>query len=262
MTVMGFGIADLKNAFAGERVWLVGNGPSAESWTTEEMRRLGGFVFGMNRCWRESPRTGTGFSDTDFHTFLAGHHFDDLMAGRVESGTVFIPRRFLRLMVPMNRWPNDRRKNKSPIFSINLAERWNYRRFGRPWGYDFDTGSVASTFAGHLALALSVYMGFTEILLVGYDLNNGEGHFFDKSDEKPTSPPNFNREGMVRWFDPVGEWLVAGEHPDVEPEFGAARTLARPLIVNCNPGSAIRVFPFASKQDIESGAFQHKGVQK
>jgi len=188
--IHGFGIIDLKDAFSGERVWLIGNGPSAESWTMEEMRGLGGYIFGMNRCWRKSPRTEEGFDGTDFHTFIAGHHFDDMMAGRVHSGTCFIPSRFTRLMVPLSRWPPDKRKTKCPLVSISLRERWNSSDGGRPFGYAFHRGGVISTFAGHLAVALSVYMGFAEIILVGYDLNDGEGHFFDKADGPATSPPN------------------------------------------------------------------------
>lgn len=254
--VVGFGIADLKDAFLGERVWLVGNGPSAESWSMDEMRGLGGYVFGMNRCWRPSPRTGEGFDHTDFHCFVAGHHFDDLMAGRVNTGTAFVPLCFAQLMIPKSRWPADRRKNKCPLVAIRLTRRHNSSHSGRPFGFNYDNGSVVSTFAGHLALTLAVYLGFAEILLVGYDLNNGEGHFFDKPGSA-TSPKGFNRENMVKWFDQAAVWLSEGENPEEVRTFGAMwGTRTRPLIVNCNPGSAIRVFPFASKKEIRDGALE------
>ena len=232
---MGFGISDLRGAFEGDRVWIVGNGPSAENWQMEEMRDLGGYVFGTNRCWMASPRTGARFVDTDFHTFVSGQHFDDLISGRVSTGTAFIPSRFARLLIP------------SPAMGVHFItvslfdERWNAAADGRPFGYDFD-GEVVSTFAGHLALALAVYMGFAQILLVGFDANDCEGHFFDKG--PPLLPAGFKRDSMVLWFDAVRDWLVS---PDGGP---------KPRILNTNPDSAIRVFPFVTKEAITHGALE------
>ncbi len=233
-------IQALRGAFKGDRVWIVGNGPSAENWSIEEMRDFGGHVFGVNRCWRTSPRTGACFQWTDFHTFVSGHHYDDLMHGRVHTGTAFMPSRYTPLMVNHVRL-KEFQKTGPEVVEVNLSNaRWNSSADGRPWNFHFDRSRVVSTFAGHLALALAVYMGFSDVLLVGFDARDGEGHFFDKLDGPRTSPVGFKRDQMVKWFDAIGEWMIGSDC----------------RIWNTNPESAIRVFPFATKEEIRDGILE------
>lgn len=207
----------------------------------EELRDLGGYVFGTNRCWRTSPRTGSTFQGTDFHTFVSGHHFDDLMNGRVKTGIAFMPARFSHLK--QRHHSAEKFADTGPkVLEVNLFEGiWNSAADGRPWSIDFDRGRVVSTFAGHLALALACYLGFDEIILVGYDANDGEGHFFDRDDGPRSVPIGFKRDQMVKWFDAVAEWILWEE---------ASRNVR---IVNTNPDSAIKVFPFVTKEELLNG---------
>lgn len=199
----------------------------------DELRELGGVTFGTNRCWRKSPRTGATFQDTDYHCFVAGHHFDDLMGGRVRTDTAFLPSRFSRML--QTRWPHRRRRFRGNMVSVNIVEsHWNTAQYGKPFQTHFDRGTCVATFAGQLAMALSCYMGFTEIMLIGFDARDGEGHFFD---EEPSAgnPPGFKRESMRGWFPAIKEWT---DVHSIE-------------VVNCDPESALPQFPRMTKDEVK-----------
>jgi hypothetical protein len=232
---------EMKDAHVGERVWVIGNGPSAEQWQMDELRELGGVTLGTNQCWRESPRTGSCFKDAQWHTFVAGHHFDNLMAGRVNAERAFVPYRYWKFLA--TRWPENRRKVKSALISTPiLDDKWPSGKRGKPFQYNFDQRQCAANFAGQLALALSAFMGFTEIILIGFDANDGEGHFFDK-DLTKHAPPGFSRAPMRQWFDAIGEW--ARSRPDVD-------------LVNTSEGSAITQIPIRRKSEVVDGILSRR----
>lgn len=226
----------MKGTMGGKRVWLIGNGPSAEHWTMEELAELGGATFGINRCWRTSPRTGASFDGTDYHTFVAGHHFDNLMAGRVDTKIAFVPYRYWKFL--STRWPPNRRKVKAAMVSTPILDSaWPSGKRGKPFQYEFDTRQCVANFGGQLALALCAFMGFTEIYLIGFDANDGEGHFFDE-DLAKHAPPGFSRQPMRQWFKAIGEW--ADEHPEVR-------------LVNTSSESAITEIARKTKDEVVDG---------
>lgn len=224
-------IASFNNRHCGERAWIVGNGPSAEQWMMEELRSLGGVVMGTNRCWRKSPRTGATFQDTDYHTFVAGHHFDDTMAGHVLTDTAFIPARYSKFMG--TRWQLSRRRFKGNIIFIPTIDAWK-SQYGKPFHFHFERGGCVANFAGQLAIALCAFMGFSEMLLLGFDANDCEGHFFD-DDTNKGKPPGFSRKPMRQWFDSIAEW---------------ARVDGRTTIINCSATSAIDQLPRMPKEEV------------
>lgn len=228
-------IKTVKDIHSGDRVWIIGNGPSAEQWTMEDFSMLGGVTFSTNRSWRVSPRTGACFRGTDYHTFVAGHHFEDLMAGKVDTKMAFVPDRYFKFME--SRWPASRRKVKSTIVNTPISDTaWPSGKRGKPFHYEFDRMRCVANFAGQLAIALSAFMAFSEIYLVGFDARDGEGHFFDK-ELVTNSPPGFSRQPMRQWFDAIAQWASESET----------------TLVNTNPDSAITQLPTKTKEEVVDG---------
>lgn len=229
-------IAKYRDRHVGQTAWLLGNGPSALNWTMAEIRHAcwdyGGKTIGINRCWRKQNKVEPfheGFQSTDYHCFVAGHHFDDWCAGRVLSKTAFVPVRLAHFITGgFTKYRGAGSWVPLPI----IDQGWDSGINGRPFVWDF-TGRtrVPSTFAGLTALQLAAFMGFSRIVLIGYDAHDNEGHFFDGG---VPEVKGFKRAAMVLWFTEVAHWAR---------ESGVD-------VINANPASAITQLPTMTKEQV------------
>lgn len=98
---------------------------------------------------------------------------------------------------------------------------------GHPGLYDKDRTRIHfGGNSGYQAINLAVHMGFSRMLLVGYDMRIVEqrGHFFGDHPRPLARQSNYN--GFVRNFDSI-------------------QRVYRDRIVNCTPGSALKAFQHA-----------------
>ncbi|MBX9757215.1 MAG: hypothetical protein K2Y29_00450 [Beijerinckiaceae bacterium] len=98
-------------------------------------------------------------------------------------------------------------------------------------GLSVDPGAIASGFnSGYGALGMAIMRGASEVFLLGYDMN-GPGHFHRGYD----------------WFCRFG----VRQYPTWAAMFSRlAERSGETRVINCNPASAIRCFPFASIDEV------------
>lgn len=219
---------DFKDAHKGERVWLLGNGPSAREWTREDLAKLGGRIIGINRSWKPSDDGKfQGFQDTDYHCFVSGSHAYDVCAGKVRTGVVFLPEA-LRWVVQGSEC--DGHQPDRCFFRV-LSGGYSPSAFR----FDLDRG-VMTKFAGYFSVQLAAWMGFSEIFLIGFDAGDRQGHAYDADPTKGRG----TRDGHRRWFRGVADWANAKN----------ARRPGCVRVLNCFEGSRIEFFERRSRDEV------------
>ena len=170
-------VADFKNLHAGERAFLLGNGPSLAK-VYERLPELSreGWTIGMNRSWQPPPSSDFSFM-ADYHCFVNHTHAIDILNGSN------VPRVATFCL-------------DGPGTDGLLTMRQIAGCTENSFRYDLEHGSDAP-FAGLFALKLAAYMGFGEIWLLGYDACD-RGHHCD--DRKT------GRRGHVTWFAGAFQW--------------------------------------------------------
>lgn len=215
---------EFKDRHKGERVWIIGNGPSARNWTMEELRELGGCVMGVNASWKPSPDgTYAGFQDTEYHSYVSGTHGYDVCKGSVRTGTVFMPRTSAWIV-------SDAKCKVDSDFCLVGIMNSGYQP--QRFRYDIDKG-VMTKFAGYFAVQVCAWMGFDQFMLVGFSAGDYEAHACDDEPYKG----RVTREGMRRWFQGVGHWAL---------ETKGKR------IINCDPTSKIPYFDKLDKDEVRA----------
>lgn len=194
-----------KDIHRGLRVVIVGNGPSAEQYFGKHFDAV---VMGVNRSWQYPIGPARYFAT------MNSSHFNDVFMGkhRPAPHTVFarasIRNRYRSLKHCRYGWYVvfvEQEGTSSPEnFSVDLTQ------------------FVAHCFSGIFAIQVALYMGFSEIYLVGFDAHDGEGHA--GADNSVTG----RRSPQLPFYVPAAK--VARERGQ--------------LIVNCNQDSAIRCFDF------------------
>lgn len=185
--------------------WLLGNGPSLNDWTPKEVRALGGATFGINRSWQRFPQT-------DYHCLIAGAQLPALLEGHVGARVAFVPQHL--------RWLFHDSKFEGEVRFVQQASS--------RWQIPAARLEFSGTFAGLMALQLAVQIGFTQLVLLGFDGRSSDGHFY--------APGVMSgRAHMVPALLPAAEWL---ESRGVE-------------VLNANPESAIPWWPKLTKPELK-----------
>lgn len=207
MTVVTAYLDELRDRHVGERVWLLGNGPSLNEWTPKDVRELGGATLGINRSWQRFPRT-------DYHCLIAGAQLPALLEGHVGARVAFVP--------TQTKWMFHASKFQGDVCFV----RQSGSRFFN-FQHDICSRGFVGTFGGLLALQLAAHMGFSTIVLLGFDGRSSDGHFY---------APNVRggRDHMVAALHPAATWL---DGLGVE-------------VLNANPESAIPWWPRLTRAEL------------
>ncbi len=190
----------LRNMESGP-VALLGNGPSLKLWPLD---RLSCPAIGINLSYRRLK--------SKYHCFVAGGMFEALIEGNLRGALVFHPFRYLQRY---NKFPKSFCQNQL----VTIPELVKQKEFC----WDLDRGSDA-TFGGIFAIQVALFLGFTELYLLGYDEHNQDGYF----NEHQTQIAN-REELHLYWYPLVKK---------------TTDRLGTKMFV-CNRDSAIRIWPFA-----------------
>ena len=207
----------------GETCLVMGNGPSLDMY---DLSKVTCRTIGMNRSWRKFV--------SDYHCSMGDRaYLREIEQHKWEPKILFI------LMGKR---------------SDDYLARWTYRhiRVGRIIGlprvvgvakgdnFRFDYGcdlvkGIRPGITGQMAIMVAVFLGFTNICLLGYDCNQNQGHFKFYGDGRPAEPFGHDiradRACQISHFDKLAE-CVKKHHPGTN-------------ILNLNPKSAIKCWPFA-----------------
>lgn len=198
------GASRYRNIHVGLRAVILGNGPSLERWFGSDFDAV---LIGCNRSWRWFPKAR-------YFATVNARHYDDLYRGAFNPHTVFT-RAILRRRYRGNKFC----RYGGRVVFVEAEENSD------PNALDCDLEKpVAQCFSGLFALQVAVFMGFSEIYLLGFDGHDGEGHVGDG-----------NRS--------------TGRRSPQMPFYFAAAELARmnsTKIVNCNKESAITCFEYGA----------------
>lgn len=142
----------LHNTHRGQRCILLGNGPSLERLDQPLLPDI--TVIGMHRSWR--------LINAHYHVILQRRQFfDEITDGKWNPRGMIITKRSLAGGLA-DRLPCD----VIPIRSRGIKQQEGEMSFDLSWG-------SAAVMCGQLTLEIAVWMGFTTIYLIGYDLCGG-----------------------------------------------------------------------------------------
>ena len=179
---------ELKNRHAGQRCFVIGNGPSLKNATLERLR--GEVTFVMNDFWRH-PAAKT-LQPT---WFLNGHmtHQDiNLHLERFEAMTQFDEQTQFIFMLPTGAGEFDARElvefcglgpRRRPYY---CRARWTTGAL-KAIPFDLSTDMIRAPRTSSYAIASALYMGCSEINLVGFDHTGSDlgrresRHFFEET---------------------------------------------------------------------------------
>lgn len=187
-----------KDICTGGRVYLLGNGPSLDD---QDCNALDGCTIGINRSWRKRRSLWHCIPPTDAY-------FEELARGKWgpacdlrpgwRSTAIFTVGRMKAVQDRLNR------------FTMIGAPRLDARDFFVAIEEDFHPPSTILPgsdfkYTGVFALKLAVYMGFTDIYLLGYDgglkghFRTGEtsGRFSDRTDKPNWADHNKEHEAVA-----------------------------------------------------------------
>lgn len=212
----------LRDAFAGERCVIIGNGPSLNR--TDMSLLAAEHTFGLNRLYMMFEKLG--FS-TEFHVAV-----NALVVEQVADELLAVPGRLI------STWPNrhflDRRTDA--IFLQRIV--------GPIFSKDPRHGVWEGATVTYVAMQLAYFMGFREVLLIGVDhrfATQGPAHAVVTTEARDDNHFDANYFGKgFRW-----------QLPDLETSeiaYGLARRAFESdgrRIVDCTVDGALTVFPKA-----------------
>lgn len=157
-TVPGRRIKKLKNKHRGKRCFLIGNGPSLSVSDLEKLRSNGDICFGFNRIYNI-------FESTQWRPdyYLSQDH--KMLAGCVEEvNAMSLPVKLIPMDLP---WEHGLRLKITHPFKM----LWKPMEDLSPSGFSADAsgGLYWGSTCLYTAAQLAVYMGFSEIYLLGVD---------------------------------------------------------------------------------------------
>lgn len=194
---------DYHNTESGPVV-LLGNGPSLKDWN---LSRLECPTIGTNRSYKIHP--------SKCLCFVTSKLMSEVMRGQCfnKVKTIFCP----EFLLYSPRWYSDPKHScwdNVRHWWVPLVGDW-----APMFGYDL-TKPIQLQFAGQLAIAVALWLGFTEVYLIGYDGHGG--HFND--------------------LDPTHD-ISDAQRPALEAAAAWADTSPIVNIYQTNPESAFQCFP-------------------
>ncbi len=155
-----------RNKHKGERCFLIGNGPSLRISDLEALQENGEITFGCNLVTKV-------FAET---TWRPDYYFlIDRICAKFQSEEINEAIQSIPLFTNITTYNIFREKPKNPVILYNIAKpRYKVKR--SPLAYYIPSGSTVMS----LMIEMAVYMGFTEIYLVGCDCTStfsGNTHF-------------------------------------------------------------------------------------
>lgn len=206
-----FELREVRDIHRGESACILGNGPSLKRWT-KRLPLIGErhLLFGTNMSWTEA--------ESPYHFAVAGAHWRTFTRGQVPG-----VRRMFTLDAFLHK-SKEQPQGSALEVPICYIKRKRYPPGSTPpdedFNYDIEEGTWAK-FVPWLALQVGLYMGIETFHLLGIDEHNDEGHHHDEIIG--------NREHHVRKWAKIALWVRRNPHI---------------CIVNANPDSAVRYFPF------------------
>ncbi len=147
-------LRSLKDKFRGERIFILGNGPSLNKIDFNKL--IGEFTFAVNRIYlifERTPWRPTFYTINDWE--VGPDNVKDI--NRLDDIIVkFIPKRFKGLFEGKNLYHYNSRHNIPPE---------------KHFSYDLEKGAVLGGTVLTLPIQIAYYMGFEEIYLIGVDAN-------------------------------------------------------------------------------------------
>lgn len=210
-----FELEEVRDIHRGESACILGNGPSLKRWTRllPDMGKRH-LLLGTNMSWTEAP--------APYHFAVAGAHWKCFARSQVPG-----VRRMFTLDGFLHKSKMQPRGSALEVPICYIKQR----RFppgstptplDEAFNYDLERGTMAK-FVPWLALQCGLWMGIETFYLLGIDEHNDEGHHHDDIVG--------NREHHLRWWGKVQSWLAKNQ---------------RVRIINANPDSAVRGFPFGA----------------
>lgn len=157
-TKYGKKIKKLKNIYEGKRCFIIGNGPSLKVEDLEQLKNE--YTFGFNRIYHIFNQTDwrpTFYCTQDYK--IATNSFHDIKK-YIKTEYFFTPinlKWYYSLNFNTQYYFNplsDKNKNEIPIFSEDIS-------------HGINTGNTCA----YTAMQIAIYMGFSEIYLIGVDHN-------------------------------------------------------------------------------------------
>lgn len=158
-------IKKLKNKHLNQRCFIVGNGPSLKADDLETLHRNDEICFGFNRIYLI-------FNETSWKPTYYMSQDEKMLKGSIEEINKFeVPMKFTNLQ---NKYYHDIQMNRAVHYKMlfnSIDDRTQLTQFSS----DCSKGIFAGGTVVYSAIQLAIYMGFTEIYLIGTD------HTFNKS---------------------------------------------------------------------------------
>lgn len=201
-----------KDRHPGESVLILGNGPSLG---LLEPDRLTIPTIGIHRSWRKMT--------SPYHVILRQpRYWGEIQRGEWKPNVIFT------LAGTVN-WNTNAAMHNQTVWIPFKNIRKNIQGYGR-LSFDLERGCHVSN-AGVFAVEVALWLGFTKVHLIGYDLGEGEGHFCD--DDSPED----------RWRPIQRELMqIAADQLNAERRDVTVR--------NLNPASTVRSFPFGQLEEL------------
>lgn len=159
MTAHGRRLASYKDLHAGQRCFIVANGPSLRSEDLDLLHRRGEITFGMNRIYKL-------FDQTLWRpTYYVCE--DELIAQSQQAEINAVPSKAKFIPIEL-KWWHDVHIDHAQYFHLNYQkEKWYSCGFSTDIARQLDCRGTVT----HSCMQLAAYMGFTEIYLLGVDHN-------------------------------------------------------------------------------------------
>jgi len=215
----------LKDIHKGERIVIIGNGPSLRQTDLSKLRNE--FTFGLNRIYLLFPELGfqtTYFASTN--DLVIEQFRDDILALSLPKFLAWHSRRHFPADLPLSDLPTF-------IYTSYTGPRFSRDARGRVW-----EGATIT----NVALQIAFYMGFQQVILIGVDHNfatRGEANkiVVSQGDDPNHFAPNYFSKGY-KWQLPDLDLSEVGYALAREAYRNAGRE-----VLDATVGGKLTVFP-------------------
>ena len=179
-------IASLKNIHKGKRCFIIGNGPSLTVADLNKIADNGEITFGFNRIYKIFPETNWR------PTYYFSQDYKLLYGSIKEVNELSLPNKFIPIELHWHEHLNS--KGVKYFHMINQHEGAKYA-----FSDDVSKYVVASNTVTYTAIQFAVYMGITDIYMIGIDHSfqkvlDSEGNIIEDPNAKDYFIPNYTTE--------------------------------------------------------------------